>query len=73
MAERARQTDRLKPKLLVPGHGGASNDPIGDLTLTRDYLRYLRQEMGKAVDDLTPFDEAYDNRLEPLRPHARLP
>lgn len=50
----------LKPSLLVPGHGGASSDPIGDLTLTRDYLRYLRQAMGKAVDDLTPFDEAYE-------------
>ncbi len=51
----------LQPKVLVPGHGGASDDPIGDLTLTRDYLRYLRQRMGRAVEDLTPFDEAYDN------------
>lgn len=51
----------LKPTLLVPGHGGASEDPMGDLTLTRDYLRYLRQEMGKAVADLVPFDEAYFN------------
>ncbi len=50
----------LQPKVLVPGHGGASDDPIGDLTLTRDYLRYLRQQMGRAVEDLTPFDEAYD-------------
>jgi glyoxylase-like metal-dependent hydrolase (beta-lactamase superfamily II) len=49
----------LQPKRLVPGHGGASDTPIQDLTLTRDYLRYVRQEMGKAVEDLTPFDEAY--------------
>ena len=49
------------PKILVPGHGGASDDPMGDLILTRDYLRYLRQEMGKAVADLVPFDEAYFN------------
>lgn len=51
----------LQPKVLVPGHGGASDDPIGDLTLTRDYLRYVRQQMGRAVEDLTPFEEAYEN------------
>ncbi len=49
----------LKPKLLVPGHGGASSAPMDDLTLTRDYLRYLREQMGKAVADLAPFEEAY--------------
>jgi glyoxylase-like metal-dependent hydrolase (beta-lactamase superfamily II) len=49
----------LKPKILVPGHGDASTDPMADLMLTRDYLRFLRQEMGKAVADLLPFDEAY--------------
>ena len=49
----------LKPKFLVPGHGGASDDPIGDLTLTRDYLKYVREQMGRAVQDLLPFDEAY--------------
>jgi glyoxylase-like metal-dependent hydrolase (beta-lactamase superfamily II) len=46
-------------KILVPGHGEASTEPMADLTLTRDYLRFLRREMGKAVDDLIPFDEAY--------------
>jgi glyoxylase-like metal-dependent hydrolase (beta-lactamase superfamily II) len=50
----------LQPKILVPGHGGASDDPIGDLTLTRDYLRYLRQVMGQAVEELMPFEEAYE-------------
>ena len=49
----------LKPKVLVPGHGGMSTDPLGDLTLTRDYLTYLREQMGKAVAELIPFDEAY--------------
>ncbi len=51
---------QLEPELLVPGHGGASDTPLEDLTLTRDYLRFLRTEMGKAVADLTPFDEAYE-------------
>ena len=49
----------LQPRVLVPGHGAASSDPAGDLTLTRDYLRYLRDSMGRAVADLVPFDEAY--------------
>jgi len=44
---------------MVPGHGAVSRNPKQDLTLTSDYLRYLRQQMGKAVEDLIPFDEAY--------------
>ena len=48
------------PKVLAPGHGGASDTPLDDLTLTRDYLRFLREQMGKAAADLVPFDEAYD-------------
>jgi glyoxylase-like metal-dependent hydrolase (beta-lactamase superfamily II) len=50
----------LKPKILVPGHGAASDTPMVDLILTRDYLRFLREQMGKAVAELTPFEEAYD-------------
>jgi glyoxylase-like metal-dependent hydrolase (beta-lactamase superfamily II) len=50
----------LQPKLLVPGHGGASEEPVEDLTLTRDYLLFLRERMGRAVEDMVPFDEAYD-------------
>lgn len=46
-------------KVMVPGHGAASTTPRKDLLLTSDYLKYLRSEMGKAVAELTPFDEAY--------------
>jgi len=49
----------MKPKLMVTGHGAVSRDPGKDLLLTRDYLLYLRETMGKAVGELTPFDEAY--------------
>ncbi len=49
----------MKPALMVPGHGAVSRDPARDLAFTRDYLRYLRQEMGRAVADLIPFEEAY--------------
>jgi glyoxylase-like metal-dependent hydrolase (beta-lactamase superfamily II) len=45
--------------VVVPGHGPASRDVARDLALTRDYLRHLRSTMGKAVNDLEPFDEAY--------------
>ncbi|MFN3593635.1 MAG: MBL fold metallo-hydrolase [Thiobacillaceae bacterium] len=49
----------LEPRVLVPGHGQVSMEPAADLTLTRDYLAYLRQEMGKAVAEMIPFEEAY--------------
>ena len=49
----------LKPRLMVTGHGQVSRDPVKDLALTKDYLRFLREVMGKAVDGLVPFDEVY--------------
>jgi len=50
---------RHNPKVIVPGHGAASRDAAADLAFTRDYLRYLREAMGKAAADMTPFEEAY--------------
>ncbi|MFA6901633.1 MAG: MBL fold metallo-hydrolase [Gallionellaceae bacterium] len=55
--------DRLiafKPKYLITGHGAASSTPVKDLELTRDYLRYLRKVMGKAVAEFVPFAESYE-------------
>ena len=49
----------LSPAVVVPGHGPVSRDVARDLALTRDYLVYLRDAMGRAVLELTPFDEAY--------------
>ncbi|HUX91957.1 MAG TPA: MBL fold metallo-hydrolase [Gallionellaceae bacterium] len=49
----------FKAKHLIPGHGAASSTPVEDLKLTRDYLIYVRQAMGQAVQDFVPFDEAY--------------
>jgi glyoxylase-like metal-dependent hydrolase (beta-lactamase superfamily II) len=48
-----------KPAVVVPGHGPASTDVARDLALTRDYLVYLRETMGRAVRDFEPFDDAY--------------
>jgi glyoxylase-like metal-dependent hydrolase (beta-lactamase superfamily II) len=49
----------LHPVVVVPGHGPVSRDVERDLVLTRDYLLYLRESMGRAVRDLEPFDDAY--------------
>lgn len=49
----------LAPRVLVPGHGAASLDAAADLGLTRDYLVYLRDAMGRAVADFVPFEDAY--------------
>ncbi len=49
----------MKPRLIVPGHGPASNDAVADLQLTRDYLQHLRSTMAEAARNLEPFDEAY--------------
>lgn len=49
------------PKYLVPGHGAASDTPLDDLKLTREYLQYVRTAMGQAVRDFVSFDEAYTN------------
>lgn len=49
----------MDPAIIVPGHGGVSTSARQDLELTRDYLSYLREAMGKAARDMDPFDEAY--------------
>lgn len=48
-----------KPKVVVTGHGPASTDAQSDVDLTRDYLRFLRDEMESAVDAMLDFEEAY--------------
>jgi len=45
--------------VIVPGHGPSSTEARRDLTLTRDYLAFLRRTMGEAARNLEPFDEAY--------------
>ena len=50
---------KLDAAVIVPGHGPHSSDARADLQLTRDYLQYLRQTMGRAAREMEPFDEAY--------------
>lgn len=45
---------------LVPGHGPAADDPVGAVARTREYLAYLRDVMGAAVENLDDFAGAYE-------------
>jgi glyoxylase-like metal-dependent hydrolase (beta-lactamase superfamily II) len=57
--ESLEQLIAAQPRIVVPGHGPATTDPAHDLALTRDYLRHLRDTMGRAARELEPFDDAY--------------
>lgn len=50
---------RLGADAVVPGHGSLSRSSRADMELTRDYLIYLRQTMGRAAREMEPFEEAY--------------
>lgn len=56
LLEQMQQTD---VKAIVPGHGSASSNPQEIVSLTRNYLAFVRAAMKQAVDDWVPFDEAY--------------
>ena len=49
----------LNASAVVPGHGAAFKSAKEDIAQLKDYLSYLRTSMGKAVNDLDLFDEAY--------------
>ena len=46
-------------RALVPGHGPASFEPAETMTLTREYLAYMRESLGRGVEELMSFDEIY--------------
>ncbi|MEP6557153.1 MAG: MBL fold metallo-hydrolase [Burkholderiales bacterium] len=49
----------IKPRIMIPGHGPVSTDPLTDLEFTRDYLSFLRKSMADAAKNLEPFEQAY--------------
>jgi glyoxylase-like metal-dependent hydrolase (beta-lactamase superfamily II) len=51
--------DQFKPKIVIPGHGAVSTNPVEDIRFTRVYLQYLRQSMSTAAINMDPFEEAY--------------
>lgn len=46
-------------KALIPGHGGLAADPLKAITMTRDYLAFLRDQLGAGVEEMLTFDEIY--------------
>jgi glyoxylase-like metal-dependent hydrolase (beta-lactamase superfamily II) len=47
-------------KALIPGHGPAASAPNQALAETRDYILYLREVMGAAVEEMAEFAGAYE-------------
>lgn len=52
--------DNTRLTALVPGHGAAARDPDAAVALTREYLREVRSVMKDAVEEMVPFDEAFE-------------
>jgi len=52
--------DRKGIEALIPGHGGLAKDPKKAITLTRDYLAYLREQLGNGVEEMMGFAEVYE-------------
>lgn len=58
--ERLREMEQGNLQVMIPGHGPASKKPKEAITLTANYIEFLREKMGAAVDEMIEFDEAYD-------------
>ena len=52
---------KIDARWVVPGHGPISTEAKADMTMTRDYLIYLRETMGRAAREMEPFESAYAN------------
>lgn len=59
--ETLQQLEQGEFTALVPGHGPAASNPREAVGRTREYLAYLREVMGKAVENFEDFATAYDN------------
>jgi glyoxylase-like metal-dependent hydrolase (beta-lactamase superfamily II) len=51
---------RERIRYIIPGHGTISEDARQAVAATRDYIVYVRDAMAAAVNDMVPFDEAYE-------------
>jgi glyoxylase-like metal-dependent hydrolase (beta-lactamase superfamily II) len=53
------QQMKPEPRFVIPGHGSADSNPTAAIRFTKNYIEFLREELGKAVENLTQFQEAY--------------
>ncbi len=51
--------ESLKIQALVPGHGPTAERPLESITFTREYLAFLRNNMGDAIEEMIDFDDIY--------------
>lgn len=58
--ETLRHMQAIKVTAMIPGHGPASTDPASMLELTTNYLAFVREKMGAAVENWVSFDDAYE-------------
>ena len=49
------------PRYIIPGHGDMDTDVARSLSFTKGYLEYVINAMKTALQDLQPFDEAYNS------------
>ena len=49
------------PRYIIPGHGDMDTNVARSLSFTKGYLDYVINAMKMALQDLQPFDEAYNS------------
>lgn len=58
--ERLKEMEKGKLIAMIPGHGPMTKNPQKVIKTTAHYIEFLRDKMGAAVDEMTPFDEVYE-------------
>lgn len=58
--EALQDLDAIGIEALIPGHGPAARKPAEAVSSTLEYLSYTREVMAEAVEEMTPFAEAYE-------------
>lgn len=54
------EMEQAEVAVIVPGHGKAAESPRAIVSLTKNYLSFVRASMQQAVENWIPFDQAYE-------------
>ena len=54
------EMEQADVRAIVPGHGKSAKNPRQIVSLTKNYLSFVRDSMKQAVDEWVPFDQAYE-------------
>ncbi|MFV2059447.1 MAG: MBL fold metallo-hydrolase [Gammaproteobacteria bacterium] len=55
------QNIKPAPGFIIPGHGVPDTDPARSIAFTKNYISFLRDKMGAAVEQLNDFSDTYQN------------